>query len=91
MMETFWKQSVLDAVQKALPIAKEAGVPLAQLALSWCLRKPGISSVIFGATKVEHVDDNVAAASLDIDATVFAELEAVLDPVAQRPVSEAFA
>jgi aryl-alcohol dehydrogenase-like predicted oxidoreductase len=47
--------------------------------------------VIFGATKVEHVDDNVAAASLDIDATVFAELEAVLDPVAQRPVSEAFA
>jgi voltage-dependent potassium channel beta subunit len=91
MMERFSKQDVLDAVQKALPIAKEAGVPLGQLALAWCLRKPGISSVIFGATKLEQVDDNVAAGSLDIDAAVFAQLEAVLDPVAQRPVVESFA
>jgi aryl-alcohol dehydrogenase-like predicted oxidoreductase len=90
MMGTFFKQPILDAVQQALPIAKDAGVPLSQLALAWCLRKPGISSVIFGATKVEHVDDNVAAASLDVDATVFAQLEAVLEPVAQRPAADPF-
>jgi aryl-alcohol dehydrogenase-like predicted oxidoreductase len=91
MMGTFFKQPILDAVQKALPIASEAGVPLAQLALAWCLRKPQISSVIFGATKVEHVDANVAAGNLDIDSSVFAQLEAVLEPVVQRPVPKEYA
>jgi aryl-alcohol dehydrogenase-like predicted oxidoreductase len=91
MMGTFFKQPILDAVQKALPIASEAGVSLAQLSLAWCLRKPQISSVIFGATKVEHVDANVAAGNLDIDGSVFTQLEAVLEPVAQRPVPKEYA
>jgi aryl-alcohol dehydrogenase-like predicted oxidoreductase len=90
MMEDYFTQPILDAVQQVVPLAKEAGVTPAQLALAWCLRKPGISSVIVGATKPQHVDDNVAAANADIDSAVFAQMDAILEPVAPKPPAEQF-
>jgi aryl-alcohol dehydrogenase-like predicted oxidoreductase len=82
MMEDYFTQPVLDAVQKLKPLAQRAGASMAQLALAWCLRQRAVTSVIVGATKVEHVDDNVAAGDLDVDPAIFAELDAILEPVA---------
>jgi len=82
MMEDYFTQPILDAVQKVKPLAAEAGTTLGALALAWCLRRPEVSSVIVGATKPEHVDDNVAAADLDVGADVFARMDAILAPVA---------
>jgi voltage-dependent potassium channel beta subunit len=42
-------------------IAREIGVPLAQLAIAWCLRNPHVSSVILGATKPEQLEQNLGA------------------------------
>lgn len=84
MMEDYFTQPVLDAVQRLVPIAQEHGCTLAQLALAWCLRQAAVTSVIVGATKPAHVDDNVAAADLELDASVFAEVDRVLGPVAAR-------
>lgn len=81
MMEDYFSQPVLDAVAKLAPLAREAGASLGQLALAWCLRRDEVSSVIVGATKAAHVDDNAAAADLDIDAAVFARMDAILAPV----------
>ncbi len=82
MMEDYFTQPVLDAVQRLKPLAAEAKATLGQLALAWCLRRPEISSVIVGATKPEHVDDNVAAADLDVDPSIFARMDEILTPVA---------
>ncbi|MBD5654106.1 MAG: aldo/keto reductase family protein, partial [Candidatus Eremiobacteraeota bacterium] len=82
MMEDYFKQPILDAVQRLMPLAKEANTTLGALALAWCLRRSEVSSVIVGATKPEHVDANVAAAGLDIDRDVFARMNAILEPVA---------
>ncbi len=82
MMEEYFTQRVLDAVQQLKPVAQGAGCSPAQLALAWCLRQPAVTSVIVGATKVEHVDDNVAAGDLHLDASVFAEVDRILVPVA---------
>ncbi|MBV8149751.1 MAG: aldo/keto reductase family protein [Candidatus Eremiobacteraeota bacterium] len=81
MMEDYLTQGVLDAVQRLVPIAKEAGCTLPQLAVAWCLRLPEISSAIVGATNVGHVMENVAAADLDVDPVVFEQMNLVLDPV----------
>lgn len=81
MMEEYFTQPILDAVQRITPLAKEAGCSLAQLALAWCLRRADISSVIVGATKPEHVDDNVRAADLKVDPSIFARLDHILEPV----------
>ncbi len=82
MMEDYFTQPVLDAVARLQPLAKRAGCSLAQLALAWCLRQPAVTSTIVGATKVEHVDDNVAAGDLAVDPAIFAEMDALLAPVA---------
>ncbi len=82
MMEDYFTQPVLDAVARVEPLAREAGCSMAQLALAWCLRRSEISSVIIGATRVEQVDDNVAAADLTIDPAIFARMDAILEPVA---------
>ena len=81
MMDRYYSQPVLDAVQQLLPLAAEANCTLAQLALAWCLRDDVISSVIVGATRPEQVDDNAAAAELDIDPAIFAHMERILRPV----------
>ncbi|MGR4065698.1 MAG: aldo/keto reductase family protein [Vulcanimicrobiaceae bacterium] len=81
MMEDYFTQARLDAVQHLKPLAQRAGCSLAQLALAWCLRQPAVASAIVGATKIEHVDDNVAAGDLDVDPAIFAEMDRILAPV----------
>ena len=82
MMEDYFTQPVLDAVQRLRPLADEAGCTIAQLALAWCLRDEVVSSVIVGATRPEQVDDNVAAAELDVDPHLFHQMDDILAPVA---------
>lgn len=82
MMEDYFTQPVLDAVQRLQPLAAEAHCTPAQLALAWCLREEAVSSVIVGATRPEQVDDNVAAADLDVDPAIFARMDDILAPVA---------
>lgn len=81
MMDRYFTQPVLDAVAKLAPLAREAGTTLGALSLAWCLRRPEISSVIVGATRPEHVDQNVAAADLDVDPDVFERMDTILESV----------
>ncbi|MBW3644306.1 MAG: aldo/keto reductase family protein [Actinobacteria bacterium] len=83
-MEQWLTQETLDAVSASGKLAAEAGCTLSQLALAWCLRQPAVSSVIVGATRPEHVDDNVAAADLGLDAQVVERFGELLAPVARR-------
>jgi aryl-alcohol dehydrogenase-like predicted oxidoreductase len=82
MMEDYFTQPVLDAVQRIAPLAKQAGCTIGQLALAWCLREPTITTTIVGATKVSHVDENVAAGDLQVDPKIFEEMNKILTPVA---------
>jgi L-glyceraldehyde 3-phosphate reductase len=51
----------LDKVRRLHAIAQERGQSLAQMALSWILRRPEITSVLIGASKVEQIEENIAA------------------------------
>lgn len=82
MMEDYFTQPVLDAVSQLRPLAEKAGCTIAQLSLAWCLRQPAVTSVIVGATKVQHVDDNAGAADLAVDPAIFAQMDRILEPVA---------
>jgi aryl-alcohol dehydrogenase-like predicted oxidoreductase len=84
MMDEYLTQPVLDAVQRLIPLASEAGCTLSQLALAWCLRQPVVTSAIAGATNPRHVDDNVAAGDLHVDPQIFDRMNAILDPVAPQ-------
>jgi aryl-alcohol dehydrogenase-like predicted oxidoreductase len=72
-LDWYFRQSTLDAVISLEPLAAESGVSLSQLALAWCLRTEGITSVIVGARTPAQVEQNVAAADADVPDDVLDE------------------
>jgi aryl-alcohol dehydrogenase-like predicted oxidoreductase len=77
-----WRDvDVLAAVQDLKPIAADAGLSMAQLALAWVLRKPVVTSAIIGATRPDQIDDNVAASGVKLSDDVLRAIDEVLEPV----------
>jgi len=81
MMGNLRADKVLLAVDGLRPLARRAGLSMAQLALAWVLREPNVASAIIGATRPEQVDDNAAASGVTLDADVLAAIDDVLAPV----------
>ena len=69
---------MLTRVQKLQPIAQEAGLSMAQLAVAWVLQNPNVSSAIVGATRPEQVRDNVKAAGVKLDPAVMKRIDEAL-------------
>lgn len=59
--------------------AQERERGLNELAIAWLLSRPQVSSVIAGATKVDHVLDNIQAASWELSEEEIAEIERILE------------
>ena len=64
-----------DVADRLTEVASGRGVPPAQLALAWLLHKPGVTAPIVGATKVEHLEDALAAEQLALGDDEIARLE----------------
>ncbi|PDP88734.1 aldo/keto reductase [Glycomyces fuscus] len=77
-------QVLLERVQRLEPLAAEAGLSLAQLAVAWVLQNPNVSAAIIGASRPEQVEDNVKAAGVRLDADLLAKIDEVLGDSVQR-------
>jgi aryl-alcohol dehydrogenase-like predicted oxidoreductase len=75
---------VLTTVQKLRPLADQAGLTMAQLAVAWVLQNPNVSSAIVGATRPEQLHDNVKASGVKLDADLLKAIDDVMDPIVQR-------
>lgn len=62
-------------VDRASEVAEKRGVPSAQVSLGWLLQKPGVTAPIVGATKLEQLDDALAAEKLTLSESEVSELE----------------
>ncbi|MFP2963910.1 aldo/keto reductase family protein [Myxococcus sp. 1LA] len=80
----FMTDDVLTRVQQLVPLAKEAGLSMAQLAVAWVLQNPGVSSAIVGASRPEQVHDNVKAAGVKLEPELLRRIDAVLGPAIER-------
>jgi aryl-alcohol dehydrogenase-like predicted oxidoreductase len=78
------RDDVLERVQQLQPIADDAGLSLATMALAWVLQNPNVSSAIIGASRPEQVTANVQAAGVRLDAEVLKRIDEVLDPIVER-------
>ncbi|MGC4788809.1 aldo/keto reductase family protein [Micromonospora sp. DT178] len=80
----FMNDEVLTRVQRLKPLAEQAGLSMAQLAVAWVLQNPNVSSAIVGATRPEQVHDNVKAAGVKLDAELLKAIDEVIDPIVER-------
>jgi aryl-alcohol dehydrogenase-like predicted oxidoreductase len=71
-------------VDEVITVAARRGVPPAQVALAWILSKPYITSPIVGATKPQHLEDAIAALSVQLTQEEIAELES---PYVPHPIA----
>ena len=75
---------VLTAVQGLRPLAEQAGLTMAQLAVAWVLQNPNVSSAIVGATRPEQLQETVKAAGVRLDDDLLKAIDDVLGDVVER-------
>ena len=75
---------VLTTVQRLVPLAEQAGLTMAQLAIAWVLQNPNVSSAIVGATRPEQLEDNVKSADVRLDADLLKAIDEAVDPIVER-------
>ena len=73
----YYQPADFAVVERVSEIARARGVPNAQVALAWILQQPGVTAPIVGASKMQHLEDAVAALSLKLDER---ELQALAEP-----------
>ncbi len=83
-IERFLREEVLTRVQQLRPLAEEAGLTMAQLAIAWVLQNPNVSSAIIGASRPEQVTENAKAAGVQLDEGLLKRIDEILDPVVER-------
>jgi aryl-alcohol dehydrogenase-like predicted oxidoreductase len=81
---------LLIRVQQLKPVAEQAGLTLAQLAVAWTLQNPGVSAAIIGATRPEQVRENVRAAGVRLEQSVMDQIDQILgDAIITDPAETA--
>jgi aryl-alcohol dehydrogenase-like predicted oxidoreductase len=84
MTKYLTNDALLEAVQRLRPVADEAGLTMAQLAVAWTLQNDNVSAAIIGATRPEQVTDTVKASDVRLDDGVMAAIDDVLGSHVQR-------
>jgi aryl-alcohol dehydrogenase-like predicted oxidoreductase len=78
MIKRWMRDDVLSAVQELKPIADDAGLSLAQLAVAWVLQNDNVSSAIVGASRPEQVLETAKAAGVTLEPELLSRIDAVL-------------
>jgi aryl-alcohol dehydrogenase-like predicted oxidoreductase len=72
---------VFAAVQELGPLAEEAGISTATLALAWVLQNDNVSAAIIGATRPEQVEENVKASGVVLEQSLMKRIDEILADV----------
>jgi aryl-alcohol dehydrogenase (NADP+) len=78
--DRYWSEDAFATVAELTPLAEQAGMSMAQMAVAWVLANPAITSPIIGASRPEQLDDSLRAVSTPLSN----DLKRKLDEVTQR-------
>ncbi|WP_236788830.1 aldo/keto reductase family protein [Amycolatopsis sp. GM8] len=84
MVQRWMRDDVLSAVQKLGPLAEQAGLSLAQLAVAWVLQNPNVASAIIGASRPEQVHENAKAVGVKLEADLLTAIDDALAGVIEN-------
>jgi voltage-dependent potassium channel beta subunit len=77
-VSSYLTDEILGQVQLLKPVAEQAGLTMAQLAVAWTLQHPAVSAAIIGATRPEQVRENAKASGVRLDAEVLSQIDDIL-------------
>jgi aryl-alcohol dehydrogenase-like predicted oxidoreductase len=79
----FLRDDVLTRVQELRPIADDAGLSLAQLAVAWTLQNDNVAAAIIGASRPEQIKENVAAVGVRLEPELLTRIDETLGDVVE--------
>ena len=77
--DIYWYERNFEAVEKLEAIARKYGHTLLELALSWVLANPAITSAIVGASNTEQLQQSISAAEASLEPAEIAACDPVWD------------
>ena len=75
---------VLTRVQALKPVADDAGLTMAQLAVAWVLQNDNVAAALVGASRPEQVGENVKAAGVKLEPELMQRIDEALGGVVER-------
>ena len=81
--QMYYQESDFTVVERVVELAKEKGVTPSQIALAWLLHQPGVTAPIIGASKMTHLEEDIAAIEIELSPE---ELETLQEPYVPHPV-----
>lgn len=76
----YYQAGDFEVADRVVQLAEKKGVKPAQIALGWLLNKPGVTAPIIGATKINHLEEAVAALDVELSMEDITWLEAPYHP-----------
>lgn len=73
--QRYWNERQFQTVAQLGEIAKARGVPLTTLSVAWVMANPSITAAILGASRLEQLDDSLAAANYVLDTELKQQLD----------------
>jgi aryl-alcohol dehydrogenase-like predicted oxidoreductase len=70
----------LDAVEQLVPLAEEAGLPMAHLAMAFAIAHPGVTSALLGPRTMEHLDDLLAGFDVTLTDEILDRIDEIVPP-----------
>ena len=81
----------LDAVERLIPLAQEAGLSLTHMAMAFVIAHPGVTSAILGPRTMEHLDNLLAGAEVVLDDGLLDRIDEIVPPGADvGPIDAAY-
>ncbi|MFC5184907.1 aldo/keto reductase family protein [Actinomadura harenae] len=80
----YMADAVLEKVQALRPLADEAGLSMAQLAVAWTLQNPNVAGAVIGASRPAQVAENAAAAGVELSDDLLKRIDDTLGDLVER-------
>ena len=81
--QMYYQESDFTVVEREIELAAQKGVSPSQIALAWLLHQPGVTSPIIGASKMAHLEEDVAALDIELSSE---EMDDLQEPYLPHPV-----
>ena len=70
----------LDVVEKLVPLAAEAGLPMTHLAMAFTIAHPGVTTALLGARTMDHLDDLLAGLDVVLADDILDRIDEIVPP-----------
>ena len=70
----------LDAVEKLIPLAAEAGLPMTHLAMAFTIAHPGVTSALIGVRTMDHLDGLLTGLDVTLTDDILDRIDEIVPP-----------